>query len=384
MIRTVAHYIDSAEFGGTEQALLHVLAGLDRRRWQPVLFHHAEPGITLLLKRAEDFHIKLRELPRIFGRRSLVTLLPRFVRMLRAERAAVFHAHLNNPLACQTGLLAAALAGVPAIVATAQLFVKLPRHRFTSAQQRFVTTIVDRYITVSEHVAMCLGESFRIPTEKITVVHNGIPLTGFGRSVDIRLRAALTGGSTERPVILTAARLAEQKGHSYLLKAATLVPQAIFIFAGDGPERSRLQAQTQELGLSKRVIFLGYRHDISDLLACCDLFVLPSLFEGLPLSILEAMAANKPVVASAIGGNEEAVVHGETGLLVPPADPAALAAAINTVLSNPELAPRLAAQGEARVRQRFSAEIMVQHVSQIYEQILGPYNETNDRQHIHA
>src|SRR5215472_1216716 len=224
MIRTVAHYIDSAEFGGTEQALLHVMAGLDRRRWQPVLFHHAEPGITLLLKRAEDLDVRLRELPRIFGKRSRVALLPRFVRILRAERPAVFHAHLNNPLACQDGLLAAALARVPAIVATAQLFLNLPMYGFRSTQQRFVTTRVHRYIAVSEHVARGLRDTFRVPADKIAVIHNGIGLTAFRKSVDTRLRLTLTGGRTERPVILTAARLAEQKGHCYLLKAATLVP----------------------------------------------------------------------------------------------------------------------------------------------------------------
>jgi glycosyltransferase involved in cell wall biosynthesis len=125
--------------------------------------------------------------------------------------------------------------------------------------------------------------------------------------------------------------------------------------------------------VSDRVVFLGYRQDIPDLLASCDLFVLPSLFEGLPLSILEAMAAGKPVIASAIGGTDEAVLHGETGLLVPPADPTALAAAIHTVLSNPLLARRLAAAGKARVYRTFSAEAMVQRVTQTYEEILSSH-----------
>jgi len=94
------------------------------------------------------------------------------------------------------------------------------------------------------------------------------------------------------------------------------------------------------------------------------------------------MAANKPVVASAVGGNDEAIVHGETGLLVPPADPAALADAIHRLLSDLELARRLAVQAELRVRQRFSAEAMVEHVSQIYEQILDSYNENSGRQQL--
>jgi glycosyltransferase involved in cell wall biosynthesis len=173
--------------------------------------------------------------------------------------------------------------------------------------------------------------------------------------------------------------LAEQKGLCYLLKAAVLVPEAIFVLAGEGPGRASLEAQVRELGLNKRVLFLGYRQDVPDLLACCDLFVLPSLFEGLPLSILEAMAANKPVVASAVGGNDEAIVHGETGLLVPPANPTALAAAIQTVLSNSDLSRRLAAAGKARVHEHFSAEAMVRQVAHIYEEVLSTHDVPHGR-----
>ena len=146
----------------------------------------------------------------------------------------------------------------------------------------------------------------------------------------------------------------------------------------------KLETRARELGLNNRVLFLGHRHDIADLLACCDLFVLPSLFEGLPLSILEAMAANKPVIASAIGGNDEVIVHGETGLLVPRGDSAALAAAIQLVLSNSDLARRLAAAGKARVYEHFSAEAMVERTVQIYEQILVSREETSNRRQSHA
>jgi len=378
MTRTVVHYLDSAEFGGTEQAVLHILAGLDRRHWQPVLFHHPDPGIAPLLKGAESLNVRLQQVPRMQGKRSLITRLPRFVRELRAERPDVFHAHLNGPLACKDGLIAAALARVPAVVATVQLFVNLPLRRFVYAQQRFVATIVDRYIAVSHEVAARLGQTFRIPATKIKVIHNGVPLPPFNRPANTALRAALTG-STEKPIVLTAARLAEQKGLCYLLKAVALVLEAMFVIAGEGPERANLEAQAAELGLNKRVLFLGHRHDVPDLLACCDLFVLPSLFEGLPLSILEAMAANKPVVASAIGGNDEAIVHGETGLLVPPADPAALAGAIQRILSDPDLARRLAAAGNARVHEHFSVEAMIRRVTDTYEEILSTHEGTHGR-----
>ena len=374
MIRTVAHYLESAEFGGTEQAVLHLLAGLDRRHWRPVLFHHPGPGITPLLKGAENLNVELRSVPRMQGKRSLVTRLPKFIRALRAEHPAIFHAHLHSPIACKDGFIAAALARIPAIVATAQLFVELPMSRFTYAQQQCVSRVVDRYLAVSQEVAMRLRQTFRIPPQKIDVVYNGIPLTPFTEPANTALRTTWTG-CTEQPVVLTIARLHQQKGLRYLVEAAALVPQATFVLAGDGPERANLEAQAATLGLRSRVLFLGHRQDIADLLANCDLFVLPSLFEGLPLSILEAMAASKPVVASAIGGNDEAVIHGQTGLLVPPAQPAALATAIQAVLSDVTLGQRLAAAGRARVYEQFSAEAMVQRVTHVYEAILASRGE---------
>ena len=370
MIRTIAHFIESAEFGGNEQALLQILACLDRRRWRPILFHHPAPGLKPLLQKARRLDVKLRPVPRMQGWQALMRM-PQFLRELRRERPAVFHAHLNWPMACKFGLISAALARIPAVVATAQLFVEsqFPLKALVYVLQRLIASGVDRYIAVSDHVAGRLCQTYGLLAPKVSVVHNSVFLASFNRPINAELRARLMG-TTERPIVLTVARLDKQKGHSYLLTAAALVPDAMFVLAGEGPERPMLEAQARVLGLNNRVIFLGYRDDVSDLLASCDLFVLPSLFEGLPLSVLEAMAAGKPVVATAIGGTDEAVVHGETGLLVPPADPATLARAIRTALSDPGLSQRLGAAGRARVHHEFSAETMVRRITEIYDELL--------------
>lgn len=385
MIRTIVHFVESAEFGGNEQSLLHILTFLDRTRWHPVLFHHPEPGLQPLLVKARDLGVTLRTIPRIEGKQAAVRI-PQLVRELRRERPAVFHAHLNWPMACKFGLIAAALARIPAVVATAQLFVEyqFPLKPLVYLLQQVIATGVDRYIAVSEHVARRLDQTYGFSAPKVCVVHNGVSVTHFDSpSVNTELRARFVG-TTDRPVVLALARLDKQKGHCYLLEAATLVPHAVFVLAGEGPERPALEAQARTLGVRDRVHFLGYRQDIPDLLAMCDLFVLPSLFEGFPLSILEAMAAGKPVVATAIGGTDEAVIHGETGLLVPPADPIALAQAIQAALSAPGFGKQLGAAGRARVRREFSAEGMVQRVSQIYDEILSARRETDDRHQSHA
>jgi glycosyltransferase involved in cell wall biosynthesis len=368
MIRTVIHFTDSEAFGGAEQVLLHILAGLDRQRWRPVLFYHPEPGIGPLLAKAQRLDVQLRAVPRMQTIRDLYRL-PQFMRALRAERPAIFHAHLAWPLSCKYGLVAAILARVPYVVATAHLYVELLKNRWLYAQPRLVAAGVDRYLAVSYAVARQLRHSLRLPSRKIQVVYNGIPSILFNRPANAALRATFTR-STERSIILTTARLDKQKGHRYLIEAAAQVPEARFLLAGEGSERASLEAQAKDLGIDERIIFLGYREDIPDLLANCDLFVLPSLYEGLPLSLLEAMVACKPVIATAIGGNDEVIVHGETGLLVPPADPATLARAMRTVLSDSTLARRLATAGKARVQREFSAAIMVQRVMQIYDELL--------------
>jgi glycosyltransferase involved in cell wall biosynthesis len=171
-------------------------------------------------------------------------------------------------------------------------------------------------------------------------------------------------------MVLTVARLEEQKGLEHLVEAAALIPDVVFVIAGEGSRRAPLEARAQALGVHDRLVFLGYRQDVPDLLACCTVFVLPSLFEGLPLAVLEAMGAGRPVVATRIGGTDEIITDGYTGLLVPPRDSVALARAIRRVLSDTDLARRLGKAGQRRALYEFSAERMAAQVTHIYDELL--------------
>jgi glycosyltransferase involved in cell wall biosynthesis len=368
--QAIFYFTDTQGFGGAEQSLLHLIAGLDRQVWAPVLIYHPGPGIAPLLARARQLETALWPVPPMPDGRVGAARLPGFARELMRRRPAVFHAHLTWPLACKFGLMAAILARVPAIVATEQLFVEFRLDASIYLQQRLVALGVGRYLPVSRDLAGRLQQRLHLPTRKLQVIHNGIPAAAFSRPANAGLRGCLARES-DRPIVLTVARLDAQKGLGYLLEAAAQVPEAQFVIAGDGPERASLEAQASALGLAKRVDFLGYRSDTADLLAACDLFVLPSLYEGLPLSVLEAMAAGKPVIATAIGGTDEAITPGQTGLLVPPADPAALGGAIRELLAQPALAQRLALAGRARVQDQFSAGRMVAEVTQVYRDLLS-------------
>jgi glycosyltransferase involved in cell wall biosynthesis len=363
--RRVLHYVDSDIFGGCEEAALHLMASLDRVRWEPVLLHHPGPGVAQLVDGAARLGIRTQAVPRVNQGRPLAGLV-RLWRAIRAERPAILHAHLSWPLACKYGVLAAWLARVPAIVATAQLYVKLRGTRRPPTALRPLR----RIIAVSDEVKTRYLRELRIPARKLVVVRNGILVSPSIRPRSPALRAELVRGRPDY-VILTPARLHPQKGHAYLLAAAAEVPDATFVLAGDGPLRAELEERARELGVAERCVFLGHRSDVPDLLAASDLLVLPSLFEGLPISVLEAMAAQRPVVATAIGGTDEAVTHELTGVLVPPADPAALAAAIRRLRTDPGLGHRLAVAGRERVEREFSSVATARQVMRVYDEVMG-------------
>ncbi len=366
MSHRVLHYVDSDVFGGSEQAALHLMAALDRSRWEPVLLHHPHPRLVPLVDGAVQIGIRTVEVPAIAAGSRISGIAPLW-RLIRAERAAVFHAHLSWPLACKHGVLAAWLARRPAIVGTAQLFTEPASPR----RARLRLRPIRRIIAVSREVEHQYVTQLGIPARRFTVIPNGIRVPVAVPEADPALRRQLLEGRPDF-LVLTLARLHEQKGHVDLLAAAVDVPDATFVLAGDGPLRASLEQQAGELGIADRCVFLGHRRDAMQLLAVADAFVLPSLYEGLPLSILEAMAAGRPVVATAIGGTREAVCDGVTGLLVPPSDPAALSAAIHQLRADPVLARRLAAAGRARVEREFSAEATARRVMEVYEEVVGP------------
>jgi glycosyltransferase involved in cell wall biosynthesis len=364
MKRRVVHYVDSDEFGGSEEAALQLMASLDRSRWEPVLMHHSGPGVARLVHGASSIGLRTVAVPRL-RRGPRIAGVPRLWRELSLERPAVFHAHLTYPRACQQGVLAAWLARVPA-VATAHLYVA-PRLKIRT---RPMLRLLRRIIAVSEEVKTRYARELQVPVGRLSVVRNGIRLPPCIPSPDPALRADLV---RDRPayLVLTPARLHPQKGHEYLLAAAAMVPEATFILAGEGPLRAELEARARGLGIANRCLFLGHRSDVLDLLVTSDVFVLPSLYEGLPISVLEAMAAQRPVVATAIGGTNEAVIHEVTGLLVPPRDPATLAGAIRRLRTDPALAKRLSVAARKRVEQEFSIVSSARNVMRIYDEVLG-------------
>jgi glycosyltransferase involved in cell wall biosynthesis len=366
--RRVFFFTDSPAFGGAEQAMLTLLQALDPARWSSTLLYHSSPGSRPLVEAAARAGVPTVAVPPMpEGLVGARRLLP-FVAFVRRRRPDVFHAHLTWPLACKFALAGALLARVPAVVGTHQLVPTFTMTRPTRLQQRVLGRRVGRYIAVSEDTRRQLLEIFDWPPEKIVVVPNVVAPVEPDTPPDEALRARLLRGHAA--VALVPARLDVQKGHRYLLDAVSRMNGVHVVFAGDGPERGALEARVRELDIERHVTFLGFREDVPRLMRCSDVVVLPSLFEGLPVSVLEAMAARIPVVATAIGGTDEVVVDGVTGLLVPPRDAGALAAAIERVVSDRRLAASLSDAGAVRVAEEFGVEQMVTRVEAVYAGLL--------------
>ncbi len=268
-------------------------------------------------------------------------------RVLRDFRPRVLHVH--TPIAAFLGRLAGRLERVPLVVYTAHGFYHhegmpfLKRKFFESLESFALRHWTDLLFTVSrEDAAWAEGKVKR--------------LVWIGEGVDLRDLVPKKRFSKE-VTVLVASRVVREKGLFELVEASKVVleefPDALFVLAGDGPDMLELKRFAESLGVAERWRFLGWRDDVPELMAAAQLFVLPSWREGMPRSILEAMAMGLPVVATDIRGCREEVVHGETGLLVPPKNPEALAEAILKILKDPELAERMGEAGRQRVEELF-------------------------------
>ena len=354
--RTVVHYTDSRELGGTERALLVLATGLAATgRWRPIIAHHGYPELEQFVEEAGAGGIETVRLPSPRGNLPLGVL--RLATALRPIHADILHAHLPWPGACRRALLAAAAARVAGIVASAQLFFPI-ESRWQRARVRMVP--VDRYVAVSAAVADGLA-GLGIPRRRISVVYNA------GASVSAEPRIRHTRQAGDRPVVIASVgRLVTQKGHDVLLDAMVDLPRAVLVIAGDGPLRADLEARAEAAGIADRVRFLGHLSDVSTLLDDADVFALMSRNEGLPLAIVEAMAAGLPVVATRVGGTAELVKDGETGILVEPGDVGAGRAALRRLVEDPGLAAKMGRIGQQVAREHFSVEAMVTGVEAVY------------------
>ena len=346
--------------GGGELSMLDLLRGLDRRRWAPALVV-PEDGAVAVRGRGLGLPIHVVPLPTL--RRpgyDMVRSVRTLGRLARTTGAALIHA--NGSRAMIYAGLAGRSTGRPAI-----WHVRIAES--DGVVDRALYALATGVIATSGAVTRRFGKA-----GKVRLVPNGIDLARFTpRAPSPSLRAGL-GVPPSSPVVLSIGRFVAEKGHRHLLEAAARIERTRavhWVLVGAGELEEPLRRQARGLGLESQVHFIGWRDDVPDVLAVGDVFVLPSENEGFGRVVVEAMAMARAVVATAVGGVPEIVRDGETGILVPPAAPAALADAVRSLLDDPARAARLGAAGRARAESRFSLTAHVDAVERVYAEVLG-------------
>jgi glycosyltransferase involved in cell wall biosynthesis len=373
----VLQLIDGFNLGGAETVVAILSKNLDRTRFEviPCALYRSGPLEEDLRAADVNYHI--------FGmkRRSVLSgplFVMDFVRLLKAVTSIVrklsidiVHAHLIE--SSLIGILAARLAGVPSVCVTVHSIVNYVQRGRCSPRQWLMESAIqhmfsraDRLIAVSKEVACGIDgqESGRVIT-----IANGIDPNRFcfqENRLTIRQKLGLPSC---QPLLSVVGRLAPEKGHSYLLRAMALIPsnrRPVILIVGDGVLRAELEHEATALQLDDHVRFLGIRRDVPELLAASDIFVLPSHWEGLSLSLLEAMACGLPVIVTRVGGNTEVVEENQSGVLVPARDHVALAQAILRLLDDPVLRQRLGQGAYDRFKSKYSLEHFVKAHEALY------------------
>ena len=361
----VLFLIDELDVGGTEQQLLELVKRLDRRRYRPMVCCF-RPGRVSREIEAAGVDVFVIEKRAKVDLRLILTLRS----LMRRERVDLVQTYLFT--ANTWGRLAAILAGVP-VIASSERNVDI----WERGYKRLLGRWLDRWTACTIANSRAVKEYLvgkGLPSDKVRVVYNGVDCRRFDGPVTPDATKAELGIPPHHAVVGLLARLEPQKDpHAFVQAAARVaaeVPAVSFLVIGGGTLERELRAKANELGIADRVVFTGPRRDVARLLAVCDVSVLSSLKEGMSNTIMESMAAGKPVVATRVGGNAELIEDGVTGFLVPIRDPARLAEGIRRVVEDPMLAKTMGLRAKARTAERFSVDAMVEQTERLYDDLV--------------
>jgi len=386
----IVHIITRMDRGGSAQNTLLTCAALSGT-YEQVLIHglSRESRMTGLEKRAVEKNIHEAEkrgvrivrlsslVRRIDPVRDLFALFSLWRLMIR-EKPDLVHTHSSK--AGILGRSAARLAGVPAVVHTPHGHVFYGHFGSLTSKiyllvERIMACFTDRLIALTQgerddYLALSVGKP-----ERIVTIHSGVDIDRYlHATVNIQGKRKSLGLKPEGLVVGSVGWLLPIKGPMYLLKAMAEVwkkfPDAVLVYVGKGDLEEELRQEASRMGVSEKVRFLGWRDDIHEILPVLDIFVLPSLNEGMGRVLVEAMAASRPIVASKVGGIPDLIFQGENGLLVPPADHKALAREVAFLISNPDMRREMGGRGR-KMALEFGTDSMVQKIDQLYHDVLA-------------
>ena len=360
----VLHLVEDMRTGGIERVIAALACGADKTKFNTEVWCLSRGGEVADSLAAQGITVKVLGMPARFA----LSFAPRLSGLLKAHKAAVVHCH--GYTACTVGRAAAVLAHTPVIIAH-QHSVYTEYSLRLRLTERFLGCFSDRIICCSEAVRDFVVRQEKLPRALTTVVYNGTEPA----STTPGPQARRTLGLAENEFVVGAvASFVENKGHAYLIKALRTVPNAKLVFIGSGPLREELERLANAEGVGGRVIFAGLYANVFDVLDAFDVLALPSVYrEGLSLALVEGLSLGKPLLVSDLQGMREVVFNGENGLLVPPADTPALAAALEKLSKDDALRARMGQKSLELYRQRFTLRQMLDGVEKIYDECLAKH-----------
>jgi glycosyltransferase involved in cell wall biosynthesis len=363
----VLHLTETSEPGGSETVLANIAHNLDPARYDSLVCVLEEGWLTERLAGLGIEYVIIKN-----ERPYDPIFLSKLIRLIRRRKIDIVHAH--EFMMIVYGAVAAKISRIP-MIGTVHCKLYFPEKKTRILSFKLAVLLCSKMILVSEDLRRFFVDTLKLRSEKkLLTLYNGVDFDKYGGQAaekDIRWELGLP---PEDIVACTVGSLFKVKGLDILLEAVKLVlaqsPSFKLLIAGEGDQASILKSKAEELKLGNSVLFLGFRNDIPDILKAADFYVCSSLSEGLSLSILEAMTAGKPVVATDVGGNPELVSDCQNGFLAPPSNPNALAEKMMLLINDPGLRRAMAQKSQEAARDKFSLEKMIENYENIYEELL--------------
>jgi len=370
---TVLYLIDHfVIMGGAEKNLFEVVTRLNPQRYKPIIMCLKGGKLVNVLRRKgiEIINLKIKK---IYTPCALIKALKIIETLKKQDVKIVVTYHESSDF---LGILTR-LSGVPVLVSSRRnMGYKLKkRHIFI---YRIINNLFDKIITVSDAVKNEIFNKENVLWNKLTTIYNGVEIEKFSRIIDRDAVKKSLALENDRPIVGVVASFRPIKGHKYFLEAASIIikkiPKIYFLLVGWYDHSDiyyhYITKIIEKKNIQKNIILTGVRTDIPEMLSIMDICALPSINEGFPNAILEAMAAGKPVVATNSGGTPEAIVNGETGILVPPCNPEALANAILKLLRDKKMASNMGTASQERIKCLFNINKMMRDTENLYEKLL--------------
>jgi glycosyltransferase involved in cell wall biosynthesis len=364
----VLEMIDKPFLGGGQKNLLSLARSLDKTRFEVAVCSRDNGPLVDELNKDGIEHLSIP-----FSKKINMKIVREIAKFQKSKQFDIIHTH--GGVSGFYGRWAARRCRIPVVIHTLHGIHYLHYRNailkyFFVLLERYFSRFTDALIFVS-NADKHKGQRYKLePGKKVHMIENGIDLSGLSLRANQIKNGHDLGTTSAQPIVGTVARLHRQKGLSYLIKAAKklyqVYPKVKVMIVGEGPQRHKLERLSKSLGLLDTVLFMGERKDVISILSTFDVFILPSLWEGLPYALIEAGALGLAVVASDIDGNSEIIRDGETGILVPPKDTEALAMSIIKLLSNEVTRNRIGKNLKESILPRYTLTRMVQQTQELY------------------